>query len=145
MRALLAGLLLGILGCRQAPLDAEDALDRCVDALLHDPWNLEARAALPFLLRAVDDREMAEMRAYHGTSTARLRHLYPTHAWIHPFLRGCRQQESGLLTAAEPEFWEALEAARADLSSALAIVVAAEAGLRLSVLREEALPPGRAP
>ena len=109
-------------------------LESCVEILLTDPENPRAREIFPVLLQQADDRTMATMKESHNTGDAMMRHNYPSHLWIHPFLKGCHWLKEGDRKAADGEFEAARAAALGD-TSRLATVVAQQARLHLDELR----------
>jgi len=135
------------LGCGTPPALPEETLEQCVDLLIRDPKQDHARALFPLLLRAGDEETMNTMRAHHGTGKTMMDHNYPSHRWIHPFLRGWRFAENGDLASAEVEFEAASAAAlthqqfsvasasAGDWSLSLAAVIVQESRLRLEELR----------
>jgi hypothetical protein len=114
----------------------EVALRNCIERLIQDPADPDARSHLPDLLRVADDETMREMRAHHGTGETMMRHYYPSHLWIQPFLRGCRLMREGEFARAESEFESSRAAALEGSPSNLAVVVSKEALLRLAELRK---------
>lgn len=111
MRLVTVFSFIAALGCGTPPPPPEETLENCVDLLIQDPKEDRARSLFPLLLRASDDETMAEMRAHHGTSELQMLGNYPSHQWIHPFLRGNRYMQEGDLFHAESEFQAARAAA----------------------------------
>ncbi len=115
--------------------DDKGALRDCIERLIQNPADAAGRTLLPDLLRVADDETMSEMRAHHGTGETQMLHNYPSHRWIHPFLRGCRLVREGDFRRAEAEFQASRAAALEGTPSRLALVVAKESLLRQEELR----------
>ena len=90
---------------------------------------------------------MTEMRYHHSTKTHIMNHYYPSHRWIHPFLRGCLLSRHAQEIQAREEFaLAAIEAERfltkqgesglnLGKKTQVVSVVASQARLRLEVIR----------
>ena len=127
--------VLGALGCGTSAAPPGATLDTCMADLIQNPLDTQARSLLPGLMERGDEQTMDSMRYFHNTGKAMMDHNYPSHRWIHPFLRGCRRIQEDDLIGAEREFNAARDAALDDRASPSAIVVAEESRLRLEELR----------
>ena len=108
-----------------------------------DPHDSQAQLQFERLLNEGDRYTMAEMRNNHNTRSFQMNLNYPSHRWIHPFLRGCvfarqgqeaRAREEFAVTAIEAEKYLARwkESGLALTGQAqLAIVIASQARLHL--------------
>ncbi len=122
-------------------------LEATVKQLKANPLDRHARSRLFLQVLMSDAQVMGSMRYFHGTGKAAMRHYYPTHHFIHPFLRACLFAQQGREDDARNEFASAVAAATEYLSwvkdttapaasSDLAEVVREESRLRLKHLWE---------
>ena len=96
-----------------APEDQEPWVwvERYAERLRQAPEDVDALRGLALHLIECDAGVMATMREFHGVGEAMMRHNYPSHLWIHPFVRGCLLFQQGREEAAREEFRTAAEAA----------------------------------
>ena len=130
--------LLGAIGCaapEPPPPLPEETLEGCIRTLVDDPRNERARALFPLLVRAADDETMDVMRTFHGTGETMMNHNYPSHRWIHPFLRGCRLAEEGERDIAQAQF----TLARIEVVAYLERGISGGGGFPLAILEESRL------
>lgn len=123
-----------------------DTFEASLERLRNHPTDVEARAQFFLHLQETDKQTMESMRYHHSTKAPKMLHYYPSHRYVHPFLRGCLFAQQAEEDRAREEFAGALMAAELHVSKeneansgfpiVLASVIAEQARYRLEELRK---------